>query len=267
VIIKLEELNVPALMTMAGELNILNCTSMTRPQLLDAIQQKLGVQEALIFVPLNATQDPYKKWSLRVSIAAGIIALVAAFASWWGTIAAINKNSDESRESAELHWQMSIVYKIIERESKKHVLGVPLEDLRQQYVGEAVSAKEVALLKDKLSELELRKVLIQLLAMKLVYQTGEDKYITARAAILPGGHMTISINNAQLAIHSKLSTEKGRYTSSELADIIMKEAKVTRPEYELAINLLLTQTIIEDKDKKLYPITDPPPTEKRLKNK
>ena len=211
-IVKLEELTVPALMTMAAELDIPDSNTMNKNQLLDAIQQKLGVNEALIFVPVNATQDPYKKWSLRVSIAAGIIATAAAFASWCGTIAAINKNSDESRESAEFQWQVSIAYKIIERESKKHLLGVSLDDIRQQYVGEATSAKEVNLRKDKLSELELRKVLIQLLALKLVYQTAEDKYITARTAILPGGHLAVAINNAQLAIHAKLLTEKGRYT-------------------------------------------------------
>jgi hypothetical protein len=208
----------------------------------------------------------FEKWTvgLTVVIALGTaVAGVVAVGGLWAQLskdAADKKERDEKeaaerREKEEQDWEAVQVYKILEG----HAAGLTLDEISDKYVAAAQKSTDVHLPKKKLQDLELRKVLLGLLAAKLVAQTNDDHYLVPNSTVIPNGTQTYAVNRAVDAILTTLASEGGRYTVEELQPIAIKQATISAGDYHIAITgLLATGQVTAEQDNKLWSAEHPP---------
>jgi hypothetical protein len=96
-------------------------------------------------------------------------------------------------------------YKILEEAPAG---GPKLGEISDKYATAAEKSTEVHLPKKKLQDLELRKVLMGLLAMKLIAQTTDDHFLVQKATMLPpNAYQAYSVSSAVETILDILASE------------------------------------------------------------
>ncbi|HJT78046.1 MAG TPA: hypothetical protein VJ739_12655 [Gemmataceae bacterium] len=203
---------------------------------------------------------PRKESKNRLALTALIVSILAAIftgstmvADWTRVASTLRKHAADEREKSQLEWSAAEVYSIIEKGSKSNPSGLDIEEIRRRYNADAEGAKAENLEIKQLSELQLRKILLDFLALKVAWQTGEDRYVLARTSIAPGGEITYALNRGLGTVLSELAKEGGRYKIEQLEPIVMEKARISREEYLIVINLLLGNgSVICDKDGRLW---------------
>jgi hypothetical protein len=265
----LDALKEAPLKDLANQLGVPQAATLTTSDAVREIKARLAPHSALVFVPfVPSDSGRLGKWSLRISVGSLLITFAVAIATWWGTIAAVNKIAVEEREKEELAWQTTIVFKIIDEGSKDNPAGIAFGDINSKYVSESISAEGIRLEKKKLQPTELRRILMGLLGDKLVYQTAEDRYIVLRSLVVQGGDLLVyEVNRATGEILQVLASEAGRYSEKELEPIVREKAKVSSAAYLIAVEQQVGGKGVQpDKDNKLWLATNPPPANRARKD-
>jgi hypothetical protein len=264
---KLDDFKDPMIREMAVALKIPNASSASKDTLIAEIKKKTPADEVLVFV----RWEPKPGWAGAMSIIAIVVAAASALATWWGVIGAFNRSAAEEKARMESDWESTIVHSIIEEESRSRPRGVSFNDIERAYIAKAQAAEGIKLTKTKLQPLELKKVLCGLLAVKLIWQTGEDRYVTVRTTILPSGGGTdliFATNRGMATIFAELAKGGGRYTVEQFEKVITKEANIKSVEYQIVINTLIAGgEVLRDTNDKLWSQAHPPPPEKLPKEK
>jgi hypothetical protein len=201
-----------------------------------------------------------------VSIVAVLVAVVATVATWTGVISALNRNTAEEKAKREFEFASTIVYAIIEDASRKNPRGVSSSEIEEKFLPRAQAAEGIDFEKRKLQPLEVKKVILGLLALKVIYQTAEDCYVTVRTTFISGGE--IDPNVARGATYGQLLIDRqpGEFTTAAMKQKIIENIRIGDADANYAVNILLRDGFaILDKDGKLWSQIHPPPLEKQQK--
>lgn len=163
----------------------------------------------------------------------------------------------EERQTKVLAWQKIIVFKIIEKgyyESKQKG-GWNFDVIKGKYVTEAATVQGIDLKKEELSDLALKRIILDLMANQLIFQTVDEHFIINAALMNPRFDRTYSIEEVKYEIMNLITTEGGKYTVEAVGQKIHQKLAGTKPEeYNYVINNLIATRMLEittEKDQKV----------------
>jgi hypothetical protein len=272
----LNDVTFEALKSLAGRLGIPNAaTIQNKEEVIRKLQQWMAPGGDTVLAPLEAGKPGWQSW-MKVNwipVVGTLIAvgsLVTAYFSMQATLVSartaadnlrnvIEREQQQKRDDKVATWQQVIVYKVIEEGTKSGDRSIPFESIRQRYMTEAASAAAVDLKKDELNPLVLRKILQDLMALQLVYQTLDDNYVIQRSATNPRVDRVFLEDNAKYAILNLLSREGGKYAIHDLSQIITDQFKITNEEFHSLVNqLMAANMVLVGDDKKLWSLISIP---------
>lgn len=275
----LSDLTVDTLRRIAGTLGVPNSMQIERGQLETEIKQRLAPNTALA---LGLFSDPKSVvpsallpklwqtlpfWALATSVIAVLIAVVSATAGWRSSNVAVEqlghsvaRTVEEDRKRMILEWQDVIVFSIIESGTKNSSEGLSFETIRSLYISEATAASDVDVPRSELSPFTLKRILLDLLRLSLIFQTHDDKYMTVRNAPDPKFHRSFFQERAKYEILHMVSNEGGKHTVDALGKLITDRMKINNEEFDYLLNYLLTLRMIAiDKDRRVWTAANAPP--------
>jgi len=170
-----------------------------------------------------------------ISALALLVSGLAALSSWWGTIAAVNRNTAEQEVVNRQHWQKAMVYQLIDEASKHKPEGITFTDLKDKYISAATAEASVKLGKPDLQPIELSSILLTLQAEQLVYKTTRDTYLPITGKEILGLESTFEVNRAIAAILTILSSRGGELTVNALEEKVVKEMKIGKGSFQHAL--------------------------------
>lgn len=262
--LKLDDFKEVPLRDAAIQLGIPNAATMLKDELLAALKGKLAPESSLIFVPMSpASPKPSYGWwaPLIISILSALFTLGTMIAHWSNFYASSHRYFAEAEKKDDLEWSESEVYSIIENASRNDARGVDINGILRQYATSAKAADSQNLQKKSLTERELRKILLELLAIKVIWQLPEDRYVTVRTTLVQGGEISYEVIRGMGIVLSELVREPGRYTVDQLEKVISEKAKISNGSYHIIINTLINDGgIVRNKDGTLYSASSPPPS-------
>lgn len=252
-----DDLTVDGLRKLADYYGVPRTATMPREELLSALMERMAPGAQVV---LGQEAKPW--WKTPSTIIAGSAALIAFFAmcaSWYSIQVTVGKDVEQKKNEGVRLWQEVVVYKIIQEGTKAGEVTISFEDIRQRYLNEAIGANVVGLKKEELQEWPLRKILQDLMALQLVYQTLDDKFCIQRSAANPRADRIFLEEKAKYAILNVLSREGGKHTYLELAQVITDKLRITNDEYNTLMNQLMASNLVLVGDEmKLYSISSIP---------
>jgi hypothetical protein len=280
---KISDIQVEPLKNAAVELGIPNAATAKRDELEAEIKKHLALDGVLVFAPMapmgGRDHRPSRWWQnpslvsfvlpLLAVVIAGAAALFSglnALADWRSADAAINQLNatiqshlkEEGRKKVQ-EWQEVMVFSIIEQGTKNADKGISFEEIKNKYLVEATAVEDVDLKKEELRPLTLKRILIDLMMIGVVYQTLDDNYVVQRAWINPRPERSFLEERAKYAILHLLSTDGGRLTVPELGQVITDKLKITNEEFNALVSQLIAgNALIIDEDKKVWCVANPP---------
>jgi hypothetical protein len=107
--------------------------------------------------------------------------------------------------------------------------------------------------KVELQPLALRRLLMDLFALQLIYQTIDDKFYLQRSVSNPRFERFLVEDRAKYIILDTLTRDGGKYNVLELGQIITDKLRINNEEYNVLVSqLLASNVVIVGENGKLY---------------
>lgn len=252
----LEELTVDGLRKLADHLGIPKATT-NRDELLQALKSRMAAGAEIV---LGQQSPPwYRTPAILISMVAVLIAFAAMCSNWYSIHVAIGREHELHDKERIQRWQEVIVYKIIAEGTKTGERTISFDEISKSYVTAATQSDFVELKKEELQPLTLHRILQNLIALQLVFQTLDDKYAIQRSSLNPRADRAILEEQAKYEILNLLSREGGKHTYLELSQIITDRRKISNEEYNTIMNqLMASNLVLVGADMKLWSISSVP---------
>lgn len=288
-VFKLEDLNEKPLRDAAAQLGIETAATAPKADLILAIKTRLAPNSALALLPLSARPQGGKSneggWSW-VGIATALSAL-AMLATTVLTVFIASANVESARTAANLYqteltkvreaaekaehdrdeevkrsWQRLVIFDILTSGMKENWNGLSLPEIRDRYKKAAIEssfAKEVKLGKEDLEDTAIKKHLFELMALQLVFQTLEDRYITERSAVNPRWQSATIELQIGYTISRLLEEREGDpYTLDGLRNAVGTKVAVKPQDFAGVIAELRRLGLVKVEDGKVWSTGNPP---------
>ncbi len=208
-------------------------------------------------------------WNSFVSIIPFLMLLLTAWiawANWQSAITAnrtlkqeIQKAAKEAKEKEEQEWQKATVYEIIDRGvTKADLTGSTFAEIQNQYVSKA-SARKEELGKEKLTDQELLRLLVELMKYDVIYRSVDDHYYTKRYFIAKGDN-SLTQNSTANAIMRVLAAERGTKSVDELRALVTKDGIVSNDDFNFVIAIMMGPNtgMVKVENGKVHAVPYPP---------
>ena len=170
-----------------------------------------------------------------------------------------SERAEEERKKKVREWQEVIVYNILQQRMNKERGAMTFEEIRTEYVTQATAVQGIDLKREELQELPLKKILLVLMSLGLVYEMAGGKYAIQQSVLNVKFDRVYPKSDAADKILFFVDNESGKHTIDEIDAKLRDELKLSKEEFtRILVELSSLGYIILHEDGKLYSKLKPP---------
>lgn len=209
---------------------------------------------------VTKTEKVKFNWLHWLINSAPLLAVAITFAGL--VITLLQMNADTNRQRADAanekirEWQTVVVCKILQ---DKRDTALTFEEISSAYVTEATKTEKLDIPKSEIQDIELRRILMHLQTLGLVYLTIDGNYIAQLSMTEPRFDRYSVDAIAKYELLGLLSTETGKYTLDDIQKKLTEKIAIRPAEFSVVSNELIATGVIVIRDGKVWSAATAPP--------